>query len=155
MRDRMEERRAAHRRVEGQGAVYEVRLTADDIEALARRIADLVRPARAGPLRPRLLTAAEVARWWGVERSWVYAHAEQLGARRIGSGERPRLRFDPDEVSERIAALGGSPAGPARGSTAIAADSRGRSLPRRRRGIVVGHNEWPGGAKTPPARRRR
>jgi hypothetical protein len=114
-----------------------VRLTPSDIEALARRIAELVRPARAAPLPRRLMTAAEVAQWWGVERSWVYAHAEELGARRIGTGERPRLRFDPDEVSERIAVLGGSQTGSARGSAAIAANSRSHSLSRRRRAIVV------------------
>lgn len=140
MRNRVEKRRPAHqRRDRGQGApVYEVRLTADDIEALACRIADLLQPARAPSLPRRLMTAAEVAQWWGVERSWVYAHAEELGTRRIGTGERPRLRFDPEEVSERIAALGGLKTCSGRASAAIAADSRGRSLSRRRRGIVVG-----------------
>jgi hypothetical protein len=141
MSNRVEERRAAHRsgRVRGGGApVREVRLSAEDIEALAQRIAELLRPVRAPSLPRRLMTAAEIARLWGVERSWVYAHAEQLGARRIGTGKRPRLRFDPDEVSERIAALGGSQTCPGRGSTAMRADSRSRSLSRRRRGIVVG-----------------
>lgn len=121
---------------------YELKLTPDEIDAIVSRVAKLLqsrtgaRPAR--PRHPRLMTAAEVARWWGIERSWVYAHAEELGARKIGIGERPRLRFDPEEVSERIAALGSSQTGSGRASTAIAADSRGRSLSRRRRGIVVG-----------------
>jgi hypothetical protein len=91
-----------------------------------------------------MVTAAEVARWCGVERSWVYAHAEELGARKIGTGERPRLRFDLAEVSERIVALGSSQGGSGRGSTAITTDSRKHSLPRRRRGIVVRQNKTAG-----------
>lgn len=127
--------------------VYEVKLTPSEIDAIVGRVAELLQsrrtacPARPGP---RLVTAAEVARWCGVERSWVYAHAEELGARKIGTGERPRLRFDRAEVSERIAALSGSQTGSGRGSTAIAADSPSRSLPRRRRGIVVGQNKTAG-----------
>ncbi|HMJ72844.1 MAG TPA: hypothetical protein VK471_05695 [Solirubrobacterales bacterium] len=143
----IENRRAAHRgQDQRQGVpVYEVKLTSSEIDAVVSRVAELLqsrrtaRPTRPRPRpRPRLMTAAEVARWCGVERSWVYAHAEELGARKIGIGERPRLRFDPEEVSERIAALSGSQTGSGRASAAIAADSRGRSLSRRRRGIVVG-----------------
>lgn len=42
----------------------------------------------------RLLTAAEVAERFGVTRDWVYQHAEDLGALRLGEGDRPRLRFE-------------------------------------------------------------
>jgi hypothetical protein len=145
-RNRIEERRGAHQgQARRQGAlVYEVRLSPSDLEALAHRVAELLRSAPTAPpalTRQRLLTAAEVAQWWGIERAWVYAHAEQLGARRIGAGKRPRLRFDPDEVSERIAALNGAQTGSGAGSTRIAADSRKRSLSRRRRGIVVGQTD--------------
>jgi hypothetical protein len=42
-----------------------------------------------------LLTAAQVAARFNVDRGWVYAHAEQLGVVRLGDGPRPRLRFDP------------------------------------------------------------
>ncbi|HEX8689970.1 MAG TPA: hypothetical protein VF729_06990 [Solirubrobacterales bacterium] len=135
--------------------IREVRLAASDVEILARRVAELVRPPRTARAPRRLMTAAEVAEWWGVERSWVYAHVEELGARRIGSGERPRLRFDPDEVRERIEALGGSQSGYCCGSAAIPVDSHNRSLSRRRRAIVSTKKERPGGAGTPPARRRR
>ena len=120
--------------------VYEVKLTPGEIDAIVSRVAELLQSRRtACPARPRprLVTAAEVARWCGVERSWVYAHAEELGARKIGTGERPRLRFDLAEVSERIAALDSSQSGSERGSTSIAADPRSRSLSPRRRGIVV------------------
>jgi hypothetical protein len=154
-RNRIEERRSAHR---GQARrqetpAHEVRLSPSDLETLARRVAELLRSAPAAsatPARQRLLTAAEVAQWWGIERSWVYAHAEQLGARRIGAGKRPRLRFDPDEVSERIAALNGAQTGSGAGSTRTAADSRKRSLSRRRRGIVVKHKTDGRAAHTRP-----
>ena len=128
-------------------SVHEVKLTPSEIDAIVSRVAELLQSRRAArPVRPqsRMVTAAEVARWCGVERSWVYAHAEELGARKIGTGERPRLRFDLAEVSERIAALDSSQAGSARGSTAIDVDARKRSLPRRRRGIVVRQNKTAG-----------
>jgi hypothetical protein len=141
--DRFENRHAVRgSQLQGQNApVYEVKLTPSEIDAIVSRVAELLqsrRPARSAHPRPRLMTAAEVARWCGVERSWVYAHAEELGARKIGIGERPRLRFDPAEVSERIDTLGSSQTGSGRASTAIAVDPRKRSLSRRRRGIVVG-----------------
>jgi hypothetical protein len=50
---------------------------------------------------PPLLTAADVARRFSVTRSWVYAHARELGVVRIGDGPRPRLRFDPAVVAQR------------------------------------------------------
>lgn len=77
------------------------------IETLAIRVAELLAvrlppqpPQRATP--GRLLSAAQVSEWWGVSRGWVYQHAAQLGAVRIGDGERPRLRFDPDRVAEHL-----------------------------------------------------
>jgi len=44
----------------------------------------------------RLLTAAEVAHRFGVHRTWVYAHADDLGVVRLGAGPRAPLRFDCD-----------------------------------------------------------
>ena len=41
------------------------------------------------------LDAKEVAEALGVERDWVYEHADELGASRLGTGPRPRLRFRP------------------------------------------------------------
>ncbi|MGH3026022.1 MAG: hypothetical protein ACRDLR_06215 [Gaiellaceae bacterium] len=46
------------------------------------------------------LNAREVAGRLGVTREWVYEHADELGASRIGSGPRPRLRF-PAELLAR------------------------------------------------------
>lgn len=128
--------------------VAEVRLAPESIEALATRLAELLgapRPTEQPSSPPRLLTAAEVAEWWGVERSWVYSHAEELGARRLGAGSRPRLRFDPDEVSER---LGAPPAAPyMRGSPPIAADRHSDSLSGRRRATVVARGNQAAGRR--------
>jgi predicted DNA-binding transcriptional regulator AlpA len=88
--------------------VMVVRLDPTSLEDLAHRVAELVGPAAAPPPaerragtteEARMLTAAQVAERWGVDRSWVYDHADQLGARRLGSGKRPRLRFEPAEVA--------------------------------------------------------
>jgi hypothetical protein len=48
----------------------------------------------------RLLTAKDIAERFNVDRGWVYAHAHELGAIRIGNGSRPRLRFDPAIVAQ-------------------------------------------------------
>ena len=131
-------------------AVYEVKLTSSEIDAIVGRVAELLQTRRtACPARPRLMTAAEVARWCGVERSWVYAHAEELGARKIGTGERPRLRFDLAEVSERIAALG-NPQAALDGDLRRLPPIPSRSLSRRRRGIVVGQNKTAGRRSNAP-----
>jgi hypothetical protein len=49
-----------------------------------------------------LVDAAEVARFLDVSTDFVYAHADELGARRLGSGPRARLRFDLAEVDARL-----------------------------------------------------
>lgn len=46
----------------------------------------------------RLVDATTLADLLGVTRSVVYAHADELGARRLGTGSRPRLRFDAHEA---------------------------------------------------------
>lgn len=85
-----------------------VRLDPSTVERLAARTAALLadrlkdfRPAH--HQLPELLTAAEVSAWWGVHRGWVYEHANELGAIRIGDGERPLLRFDPEQITRRLA----------------------------------------------------
>jgi hypothetical protein len=124
--------------------VAEIRLAPEAIEALARRLAELLAAASPKPeavsARKKMLSAAEVAELFGVSRCWVYDHAEVLGAWRLGSGARPRLRFDPDEVAERIDGLAAGPGSraAARGSVAMRGDCRNDSLPWRSRAIVVG-----------------
>jgi len=53
-----------------------------------------------------LVDAATLARELGVSRDYVYDHRDELGGRRIGDGERPRLRFD---LGEALAARQPSP----------------------------------------------
>jgi DNA-binding transcriptional MocR family regulator len=69
----------------------------EDIEAVAARLAQLVAD-RVGEPMPRLVDAATLARILGVSRATVYAKAEELGAVRLGTGKRARLRFDPSAI---------------------------------------------------------
>jgi hypothetical protein len=108
-------------------------LAPESIEALAVRLVQLLEPEPVGRQGRERISAAEVARTWGVGRRWVYDHAVELGARRLGSGPRPRLRFDPDEVAERL----GSPDDERRSET-IAGDACADSLSPRSRAIVAG-----------------
>ena len=73
----------------------EVRLDAESVEAVARRVAELLNAARPA----ELLTAAQLAERLGVSRDWVYAHAGELGAIRLGESPRGRLRFPPVDPS--------------------------------------------------------
>jgi hypothetical protein len=89
--------------------VGELRLAPESIDALATRLAELLGGALREPVPAvenpkKMLSAAEVSKRWSISRRWVYDHAEELGARRLGSGPRPRLRFDPDEVAARVGA---------------------------------------------------
>src|ERR1700741_3618946 len=72
----------------------------DALDRLADLIADRLGAHRGsltpGPVPPEpLVDAAEIARLHGKTRSWVYEHAGELGAVRLGSGPRPRLPFFP------------------------------------------------------------
>lgn len=49
-----------------------------------------------------LVDVAAVAAYLSVNPAWVYAHADFLGARRLGNGPRARLRFSLAEVDERL-----------------------------------------------------
>ena len=64
------------------------------VDRLAARLGGLV-PERVEPL----VDAGEIARLFGRTRSWVYEHAGELGAVRLGSGPRPRLGFSPARVA--------------------------------------------------------
>lgn len=83
-------------------------------EVLLDRLGPALRPAgvsaaydRAHAPAARLVDAATLARMLGVERDWVYAHAGQLGAVRLG-GPRGRLRFDLATLGDRLAAPAGA-----------------------------------------------
>jgi hypothetical protein len=75
------------------------RLHPEDLERLAELIAERAQPST----RPRLVDAADLARQLSVERSWVYEHANELGAVRLGTGPKAPLRFDPDRALAALA----------------------------------------------------
>lgn len=78
-------------------------------EAIARRVVEVLREAEMVPqVRPRWMTAQEVADMLGCAVSVIYRRAEELGAVRIGDGPRPRLRFDPECVGEALRRRGAS-----------------------------------------------
>lgn len=66
----------------------EVRLTDEQLDALADRIAERLRRPSGG-----LVDAQALAGYLSVDRSFIYTHAAELGARRLG-GPGGRLRFD-------------------------------------------------------------
>ena len=76
-----------------------IELDAETIEAIARRVVELLE--HRGLRKRELVDAAELARRFGIERSWVYTHAIELGAVKLGGGTKPRLRFDP-EIAARV-----------------------------------------------------
>jgi len=69
------------------------------VGAIAREVAALLRQRE----QLELLDARQVAMVLGVTPEWVYAHADELGAIRLGDGGRPRLRFDLAVLRERLA----------------------------------------------------
>lgn len=76
----------------------------DLIEAIARRVVELLRDElHSRGVSARLMTAEQVADHFGVSRSWVYEHARDLGAIKLGSGPKARLRFDVAEVTASLA----------------------------------------------------
>jgi hypothetical protein len=77
---------------------------------------------------PRLVDASELAAALGVSRRYVYEHAGELGAVKLGTGRQPRLRFD---VEAARAAMDRSQSGRSNGESACSEQSpqhiRGRS----------------------------
>jgi predicted DNA-binding transcriptional regulator AlpA len=74
------------------------------VDAVAERVFELLAERGAPQGRSRLVSAGELAEVLGVSRDWVYRHAEELGAVRVGgAGPRSehggrRLRFDVDQA---------------------------------------------------------
>jgi hypothetical protein len=61
-------------------------------------IAAMLRDASMSPPTPQTVDAATLAAHLGVTRGFVYEHATDLGAVRLGVGSRARLRFDLDRA---------------------------------------------------------
>jgi hypothetical protein len=74
------------------------------LRAIAQQVAELLGHRDASDAPHALLTAGQVAARFNVDRSWVYAHANELGVVRLGSGRRPLLRFAPAIVAQHLLA---------------------------------------------------
>ena len=85
-----------------------IQLDPQTIEAIARRVVEILE--RRGLQSRELVDAAELARRFGIERSWVYSHAIELGAVKLGNGAKPRLRFDPQIAAKVLRRVGGDSA---------------------------------------------
>ena len=113
-----------------------MRLDPADIEQIARQVADLIAATQARP-SGQFVDASELAQLLSVERDWVYAHANALGAIRLG-GPRGRLRFDLQRVQDTWPAP----------TTSVARRPTGRSRKKRapatRQGLIPYESERPG-----------
>lgn len=103
------------------------------IEAVARRVVELIRGDGDERGGGRLVDAAALAEELGVDRSWVYAHRRELGALELGHGPKPRLRFDLERAWSVLA--GAAEHAP---EAARPAPSRSRRRSRRRRNSEPG-----------------
>lgn len=81
-----------------------------------------------------LVDAKAVAAYLNVQPGYVYEHADELGARRLGTGPRARLRFSLAEVVERLGACSAGRQSEPREPAPRAASARTR---RRRSGTSV------------------
>jgi hypothetical protein len=83
-------------------------LTDGDVEAIAEataaRLAEIVSGT---PGTFALVDARQLARDLGVSLDYVYAHATELGAMRLGSGPKARIRFDLDRARQALEARPG------------------------------------------------
>ena len=83
-------------------------LTDGDVEAIAEataaRLAEIV---SAVPGTFALVDARQLARDLGVSLDYVYAHATELGAMRLGSGPKARIRFDLDRARRLLEGTSG------------------------------------------------
>ena len=87
-------------------------LTAGDVDAIvdaiAHKVAEIV-AARSTTFA--FVDARELAEELGVSIDYVYAHATQLGAIRLGSGPKARIRFDLDRARQALEAQATRPKG--------------------------------------------
>src|SRR4051794_31233706 len=78
-------------------------MSPDELEQLADLVADRVLARLQTPApAASWLTAAQVAQRLGMRRDAIYARADELGARRVGTGRKARLRFDAARVDEAL-----------------------------------------------------
>jgi DNA-binding IclR family transcriptional regulator len=83
-------------------------VTERELERLADMVADRLALRLSGALAPtpRLVGVAELADALGVERSFVYRHAAELGGRKLGASRNAPLRFDVQEAAAALRQVG-------------------------------------------------
>jgi hypothetical protein len=85
-----------------------VDLTPQAVEQVAARVAALLQRQQqsAETLGTKeqqgFLNVAQLARHLGLNPAWVYEHADELGAIRIGDGPKARIRFDLHTAKEAL-----------------------------------------------------
>lgn len=94
-----------------------IMLAPEQLAELAELIADRLRWPAPASSRVGLVDAHELAAQLGVSESWVYANSEQLGVERLGTGKRPRLRFDPAVAREAMGCSSSKRSQPESGSS--------------------------------------
>jgi hypothetical protein len=116
-----------------------IKLDPQATEAIARKVVELLE--KRGVQKRDLVDATELAKRFAIERSWVYSHAIELGAVKLGSGAKPRLRFDPQVAARVLRRVGEESAAdpPARSSEradqpSVSGGSEVRLLPIREQG---------------------
>lgn len=85
--------------------------------------------------RPPLIDASALAAELGVSRDFIYEHAHELGALRLGNGPKARLRFDPAAARDALSCYSSERSQPhtanAGGEFEAAPSPRRRRLPAR------------------------
>jgi len=80
-------------------------LTAGDVEAIADATAQKVLAVVGAQSNTfGLVDARDLAEELGVSVDYIYAHSRELGAMRLGSGPKARIRFDLDRARQALAA---------------------------------------------------
>ncbi len=132
-------------------------MSSEVVEAIALRVVELLEVDGLRASSPAaLMTAAEVAAGFGVTRAWVYEHATELAAVRLGTGPKARLRFDPKVVAKALASCSASRESQVPVSTV--AKPHSAKTPRRRMGtrsdlLPIRGLDDPKSASDPPSER--
>ena len=82
-----------------------IELAPHTIEQIATRVTQLLQHNHHTPspaTKPTLMTVKELAHHLQLNPSWVYEHADQLGAKRTGNGPKARIRFDPHTATQAL-----------------------------------------------------
>ena len=132
------------RRGRGLGAVARqaaVDLTPQAVEQVASRVVQLLyrqqqqEQAKTGePVG--MVTVAEFAAYYKLNPAWVYEHSDELGATRIGSGPKARIRLDFQIAKAGLREIHA-------GSEPAPADAKSRRSPRRPETDLYSHDAPP------------